>query len=60
MMFREDNLMYIVKRGGSAAQKAGLAIRKPGVSKFGHFHYLSLLSCINEYLAMDGGGHVSE
>ena len=34
------------------------------VSKFGHFSFSpqcpSSLSCINEHLAIDGGGHASE
>ena len=30
------------------------------VSKIGHFRSLHSLSCINEYLAIDSGGNVSD
>ena len=56
-------------RGSSVVECRTVNRESPGsnppfsaVSKFGHFrslHYASVLS-VNEYLAIDGGGNVSE
>ena len=55
---------HLVERGSSVVECRTRNRESPGsnlFSKFGNFsRRLSPLSCINEYLAIDGGGNVTE
>ena len=58
-----------MERGSSVVESRTRNRESPGsnplatVSKFGHFrylHYVSVNSAVNEYLAIDSGGNVSD